>query len=110
MADIKLDWQLPASTVDMTNIDTFVIYKKAGASCADLQTLASDNDATYKLAVSGSGTSGNEINDLTIDTYTDTGVTQGTYTYGIYAKNSVGVSPCKGPNSGDDSIAIVTVA
>ena len=107
MADIKLDWTNPA--VDITNIDSFVIYKKENSDCTELQGLAAANDTTYKLNVSGAGTGGNEITDLSVATYTDTGVTAGTWTYGIYAKNAVGVSPCKGTN-GADSVATVTVA
>jgi len=107
MADIKLDWTNPALNT-LSNIDSFVIYKKENSSCAELQGLAANSDTANKVNVTGSGTGNNEITDLTKTSYTDTGVTAGTWTYGIYAKNAVGVSPCKGTN-GADSVATVTV-
>ena len=97
MADVKLDWTVPAGSVDMTNIDSFVIHKStaSGAACSDLNTAALN--ATSPVAT---------ITNLATTTYTDTNVSAGTYLYGIFAKNGAGVSPCL---SGDASVATVTV-
>ena len=104
MATITLNWSLGAGA--LTNIDSICIYMGAtdgGETCATLR--------GYAEAGSG-GTLVAEFTDManvpvTYD-HTDAGLAAGDYTFGIYAKNTAGVSPCL-TNPVDDSITVVTV-
>jgi hypothetical protein len=87
MADVNITWVLGAGNLD--NITSIVVHRKENGTCEQLQAAALAGDPapiftdTNKTAIS----------------YTDTGVGVGTWEYGVFVKNSAGVSVCHGTSS-----------
>ena len=77
--DIDLTWATPADTSD---IDTLEIFQKVGDHTAETDMAVFRTGAT-SIATPAKG-------DIT---YTHTGVTPDTYTYGVFSKNQGGYGP-----------------
>jgi hypothetical protein len=93
MANVKITWQLPAANIDMSNIDAIVVHKLINGTCATLTNAATNGtDLVHSDA------------NKTLEEYTDVGVGQGAWVYGVFAKNAAGVSPCT--NASWDGVAI----
>lgn len=102
MANIQLNWNLPSGSPDMTNIDRFIVVREDGGTCASLQATAANAPAV--------GANGCVVNttDLTTISHTDTGVTAGSWVYGVFAVNTAGANACLA--AGASISSAVTVA
>ena len=112
MADIKVTWTAPSAS-DLSNVSSILIYRTAessyadeAAACTALQALANTN------AASGTGTEAraNVITTNLTSTveWTDTGLSTGTYRYGVFSYNDAGANACQSENGSTSQTVTVT--
>ena len=79
--DINLTWDVSAMT-NATDITSLELFQKSG-----------DHTAELDMAVFRTGATSVTTPAKTIAAYTHSSVANGTYTYGIFSKNSGGYGP-----------------
>jgi len=82
--NVLLEWTNPASVAD---IDTIEIFRASGDETAQPDMKAFRTAAGSAIASEAVGSAG------ATQTYTDSGVAAGTYTYGAFSKNAGGFGP-----------------
>jgi hypothetical protein len=112
MADIKVTWTAPADS-DLSNVSSILVYRTAetsytneAAACTALQALAN----TSETAGTGTETRANVITTNLTSTveWTDTGLSAGTYRYGVFSYNNAGANACQSGNGSTSQTVTVT--
>jgi hypothetical protein len=102
--DVEITW-VPKALNLVTNIVDIIVVKGASPGvnqCSHLE----------NLAIAGTASSGGSDGIVYTDTtkaatsFTEVGVTAGTYYYGVFARNTAGVNTCLGGGSSFDSVTI----
>ena len=102
--DVEITW-VPKAANLVTNIDDIIVVKGASPGtnqCSDLKTIAEAGTA------SSGGSDGIVYTDtsLAATSFTEVGVTAGTYYYGVFARNAAGVNDCVSGGGSFDSVTI----